>query len=70
MSVERLTEMHFQKNKGFYMKCSGHCCKEDFSCEDCDEFCKIVDKLGAYEDTGLEPQEIIELKARMEGLCK
>lgn len=30
----------------------------------------IVDRLAAYEDTGLEPEEIIELKARMEGLEK
>lgn len=29
-----------------------------------------VDRLAAYEDTGLEPEEIIELKARMEGLRK
>ena len=29
-----------------------------------------VDRLAAYEDTGLEPEEIIELKARMEGLEK
>ena len=28
------------------------------------------DRLAAYEDTGLEPGEIIELKARMEGLEK
>lgn len=27
-------------------------------------------RLSAYEDTGLEPEEIIELKARMEGLEK
>ena len=31
---------------------------------------KAVDRLAAYEDTGLEPEEIIELKARMEGLEK
>ena len=30
----------------------------------------IVDRLAAYEDTGLEPEEIIELKGRMEGLEK
>ena len=30
----------------------------------------LVDRLAAYEDTGLEPEEIIELKARMEGLEK
>lgn len=29
-----------------------------------------IDRLAAYEDTGLEPEEIIELKARMEGLGK
>ena len=27
-------------------------------------------RLSLYEDTGLEPEEIIELKARMEGLEK
>lgn len=29
-----------------------------------------IDRLAAYEDTGLSPEEIIELKARMEGLEK
>ena len=29
-----------------------------------------IDRLAAYEDTGLEPEEIIELKGRMEGLEK
>ena len=29
-----------------------------------------VHLLAAYEDTGLEPEEIIELKGRMEGLEK
>ena len=28
------------------------------------------DRLAAYEDTGLEPEEIIELKSRMEELKK
>ena len=31
---------------------------------------QTIDRLAAYEDTGLEPEEIIELKARMEGLEK
>ena len=30
----------------------------------------IFDRLAAYEDTDLEPEEIIELKGRMEGLEK
>ena len=48
--MERLTEHHFKKTDGFYMKCSEHCCKEDFSCEDCTEFDKLVDRLGTIED--------------------
>ena len=48
--MERLTELHFKKSDGFYMKCSEHCCKEDFSCEDCKEFEKLVDRLGTIED--------------------
>ena len=30
----------------------------------------VADRLAAYEDTGLEPEEIVELKGRMEGLEK
>ena len=30
----------------------------------------VIDLLAAYEDTGLSPEEIIELKGRMEGLEK
>lgn len=48
--MKRLTELHFKKTDGFYMKCSEHCCKEDFSCEDCEEFEKLVDRLGSIED--------------------
>ena len=31
---------------------------------------ECLDRLAAIEDTGLEPEEIIELKGRMEGLEK
>lgn len=31
---------------------------------------EVIDRLAAYEDTGLEPEEITEPKARMEGLEK
>lgn len=48
--MERLTEHHFKKQDGFYMTCSEHCSKEDFSCEDCGEFDKLVDRLGTIED--------------------
>ena len=48
--------------------------KKDFNiCNVCDSACgekAAYDRLAAYEDTGLEPGEIIELKARMEGLEK
>ena len=50
MTVERLTKHHFKKQDGFYMTCSEHCSKEDFSCEDCGEFDKLVDRLGTIED--------------------
>lgn len=30
----------------------------------------VIDRLASYEDTGLEPEEITELKSRMEGLEK
>ena len=43
---------------------TGNYCRGEF------EATAIVDRLAAYEDTGLEPGEIIELKARMEGLEK
>lgn len=31
---------------------------------------ECLDRLAAYEETGMEPEEIIELKGRMEGLDK
>lgn len=63
--MERYTEKHYDGN-GYYLVCSGNC--ETLNCGNCDTLDKIVDRLAAYEDTGLEPEEIIELKARMEGL--
>ena len=54
--MERLTKKHYGGN-GYYMACSEHCNKE---CFDCKEIDKIIDRLGTYEDTGLEPEEIKE----------
>lgn len=48
--MERLTDKHFNKSLGYYIKCSGNCCKEDFSCENCEKFDGLVDRLGAIED--------------------
>lgn len=44
-------------------------CDSAKSCNDCVHG-RIAQRLAAYEDTGLEPEEIIELKARMEELEK
>lgn len=73
MSMERLTEKHFKKTDGFCMKCSGHCCKEDFSCEDCAEFEKLVDRLGEIEDILGDDYDLSRLRelvqANRDGRC-
>ena len=52
--MERYTERHYDGN-GYYLICSGNC--ETFNCGDCGILDKIVDRLAAYEDTGLEPED-------------
>ncbi len=47
------------------MRCSEHCNNDICDCG-CEKFEQIVDRLGAYEDTGLEPDEIGELAVNME----
>ena len=56
--MERLTKKHYGGN-GYYMACSEHCNKE---CFDCKEIDKIIDRLGTYEDTGLEPEDVRRLQ--------
>lgn len=56
--MERLTEKHYLERDGHYMKCSETCYLEDTDCSDCKKFYALVDRLGAYEDTGLAPEEI------------
>lgn len=53
--MERYTEKHYDGN-GYYLICSGNC--ETLNCGDCGILDKIVDRLAAYENTGLEPEEI------------
>ena len=53
--MERYTEKHYDGN-GYYLICSGNC--ETLNCGDCGILDKIVDRLAAYEDTGLEPEQI------------
>ena len=43
---------------------------EDLRIGDTEYSGTTVDRLAAYEETGLEPEEIVELKGRMEGLEK
>lgn len=56
--MERLTEHHVNKTLGAYMVCSGACIDDNFDCNGCKKLEEMVDRLAAYEDTGLEPDEI------------
>ena len=54
--MERLTEKHYLA-EDHYMKCSEDC-NVDMDCVDCPAFEKLIERLAAYEDTGLTPEEI------------
>lgn len=58
--MERLTELHCKKSDGYYAKCSEHC--NDICDCNCEKWGEVVDRLGAYEDTGLEPEEVEQIK--------
>ena len=60
--MERLTEKHYGAND-YYMTCSEEC--ERDHCVECAELEKIVNLLGAYEDTGLTPAEMHSMKMDM-----
>lgn len=55
--MERLTEKHYGGD-GYYMACSATCDAEDADCERCGAMDAILNRLGAYEDTGLMPEEV------------
>lgn len=57
--MERLTEKHYIERDGYYVKCSETCFLEDTDCGGCEKIGALVDRLGAYEDTGLMPEEIM-----------
>ena len=63
--MERLTEKHYL-GTDHYMKCSGSC-NVDMDCIDCPSFDRLVERLAAYEDTGLEPESVEALKLSMMG---
>ena len=58
--MERLTEKHYL-GTDHYMKCSGNC-NVDMDCIDCPSFDCLVERLAAYEDTGMEPEEITAMQ--------
>ena len=62
--MERLTEKHYL-GTDHYMKCSGSC-NVDMDCIDCPSFDRLVERLAAYEDTGLEPEQCENAKAIVE----
>ena len=53
--MERLTEKHYL-GTDHYMKCSENC-NVDMDCIDCPSFDRLVERLAAYEDTGLTPDD-------------
>ena len=64
--MERLTEQHYL-GTDHYMKCSGNC-NVDMDCIDCPSFDCLVERLAAYEDTGLTPERCAEFaRADAEG---
>ena len=64
--MERLTEKHYL-GTDHYMKCSGNC-NVDMDCIDCPSFDCLVERLAAYEDTGLTPKRCAEFaRADAEG---
>ena len=65
--MERLTEKHYL-GTDHYMKCSGNC-NVDMDCIDCPSFDCLVDRLAAYEDTGLTPEEVFALIKGWSDLC-
>ena len=60
--MERLTEKHYLA-EDHYMKCSEDC-NVDMDCVDCPAFDKLIERLAAYEDTGLTPEEVNDVMAK------
>lgn len=62
--MERLTEKHYL-GTDHYMKCSDGC-NVDMDCIDCPSFDSLVERLAAYEDTGLTPEQCENANAIIE----
>ena len=59
--MERLTRAHYKASDGHYLVCSEMCEREDCT-EECGHFDEVIERLAAYEDTGLSPQACIEAR--------
>ena len=70
--MKRLTERDI--NGTAMAACCGENCSHNFCCEnggyaECGDMDDIIDRLAAYEDTGLEPGEIERTKQDVEEGC-
>lgn len=65
--MERLTRAHYKASDGHYLVCSEMCEREDCT-EECGHFDEAIERLAAYEDTGLSPQACIEAREIEAGL--
>lgn len=62
--MERLTEHHIDKKMGAYMVCCETCKEDGPSCDGCRKMDELIDRLAAYEDTGLSPETVSDLLER------
>ena len=65
--MERLTEK-YRGDDRYYMACS-ETCGSDMDCMDCPTHDRLVERLAAYEDTGLTPEEVNTLQKDWSYLC-
>jgi hypothetical protein len=64
--MDRLTGKHYGA-EDYYMICSEKCAGDAELCVGCPEVDKIINRLGAYEDTGLTPEEVLAVKHALMG---
>ena len=62
MDMERLT-INLNPTTNRCTKVSTDLCYKYVNCFDCPQYKKMIDRLAAYENTGLEPEEITDLMA-------
>ena len=69
--MERITRRWGYDHPGLTGRavCEFHECPSGGDCRTCNH-AKVNNRLADYEDTELTPREIVELKARMDGLEK